>query len=323
MKIERIQYLDLAKCIAIILVCIGHSYNFLHDFSSSVKPVIYSFHMSLFMMMCGFFVGSSLKMPWKSFLIKKSKQLVIPAISASLLLSLVVLLTGRGSVPAEIYGGVWFLKALFLCFVIVYISKRLFHNDYLACVVSSSVMLLIPYGGSLMVNYYLLFFWAGHFLKKYYQTYDAHSSVITIVAFATFAIMILTGQAHAVEKVTLSTLMDTPILFLSELVCGLSGSLLVLGVCKFLSQKLHELSLINFLSSTGKYTLGIYVVQTFILEQLSESKWVALSVNTPPIIIDTIIIPVIGILFTLLSFYIVRYLSKFRPINDYLFGGQY
>lgn len=43
----------------------------------------------------------------------------------------------------------------------------------------------------------------------------------------------------------------------------------------------------------------------------------------PPIIIDTIIIPVIGILFTLLSFYIVRYLSKFRPINDYLFGGQY
>ena len=323
MNIERIQYLDLAKCIAIMLVCIGHSYNFLHDFSSSVKPVIYSFHMSLFMMMCGFFAGNSLKLPWKNFLIKKSKQLVIPAVSVSILLAIIVLLTGQGSVLSEIYGGVWFLKALFVCYVIIYISKRFFHNDILSCVVSSTIMLLAPYGGSLMVNYYLLFFWLGLFLKKYYQTYDAHSSTITIVALATFTIMILTGQAHAVDKVTFSTFWDTPILFLSEFVCGLSGSLLVLGICRFLSQTLHEISLINFLSNTGKYTLGIYVVQTFILEQLSESKQAVLSVNPPPIISDFIFIPIVGILYTILSCYIVRQLSKVRPMNNLLFGGQY
>ena len=53
---NRIVYLDVVKFLAIWMVCIGHSY-FLVDMSkaSILYNWIYSFHMPLFMMLCGYF----------------------------------------------------------------------------------------------------------------------------------------------------------------------------------------------------------------------------------------------------------------------------
>ena len=53
---NRIIYLDVVKFLAIWMVCIGHSY-LLVDMSreSILNNWIYSFHMPLFMMLCGYF----------------------------------------------------------------------------------------------------------------------------------------------------------------------------------------------------------------------------------------------------------------------------
>lgn len=64
MSAKRLDYIDAAKAIAIILVIIGHS-NWLSAIPR-VGRMIYSFHMPLFFIISGFFwkyteIGTSLK----------------------------------------------------------------------------------------------------------------------------------------------------------------------------------------------------------------------------------------------------------------------
>lgn len=80
-------------------------------------------------------------------MIKKSKQLLVPSVVGSLLLAAIAYANGGGDMR-ELYGGVWFLKCLFACYVVAYVSKKVFRSDVAACVVSSMAMLAIPYGGS-------------------------------------------------------------------------------------------------------------------------------------------------------------------------------
>lgn len=70
---QRILYLDLVKFIAITLVCIGHSYPLTIGNESYFRSVIYSFHMPLFMLICGYFSISSFSKTFKVFLKQKAK----------------------------------------------------------------------------------------------------------------------------------------------------------------------------------------------------------------------------------------------------------
>lgn len=154
----------------------------------------------------------------------------------------------------ELYGGVWFLKCLFACYIVVYISKKVIRNDVTACAISSIAMLAIPYGGSLMINYYLLFFWTGYFLRKHYQCYDKHTRLITFLSLIVFTLLILLGKGHAVDKVTLQTIISMPTYIVTEYVVGLAGSMLCLGICKTVCSIASPSKLIDELSNIGKYT---------------------------------------------------------------------
>ena len=249
---QRIIYLDFAKFLAITLVCVGHAYYFGDEMQSRVRPIIYSFHMSLFMTMCGFFSHSSFLLPFKNFVIKKCKQLLVPSVAGSLLLAGIAY--ANGGYMRELYGGVWFLKCLFACYIVVYISKKVIRNDVTACAISSIAMLAIPYGGSLMINYYLLFFWTGYFLRKHYQCYDKHTRLITFLSLIVFTLLILLGKGHAVDKVTLQTIISMPTYIVTEYVVGLAGSMLCLGICKTVCSIASPSKLIDELSNIGKYT---------------------------------------------------------------------
>ena len=85
MEKDRIAYLDFVKFVAILLVCVGHCYVMTPDLDSIVRPIIYSFHMPLFMLVCGYFSSRSLEIPIKSLLVKKNKQLLLPVISCTIM----------------------------------------------------------------------------------------------------------------------------------------------------------------------------------------------------------------------------------------------
>lgn len=318
---QRIVYLDFAKFLAITFVCIGHAYYFGEELQSRIRPIIYSFHMSLFMTMCGFFSHSSFLLPFKNFVIKKSKQLLVPSVVGSLLLAALAYAGGGGYIR-EFYGGVWFLKCLLACYVVSYVSKKVFRSDVAACVVSSMAMLAIPYGGSLMINYYLLFFWTGYFLRKHYQWYDKYTKLITYLSLIVFTLLILLGKGHAVDKVTLHAIMSMPTYIITEYIVGLAGSMLCLGICKTVCSIASPSKMIDELSNMGKYTLGIYVVQIFVLERMAVAV-PFFHVHHVGALEDFVLLPVVGIVFTFISYYIVRLTSRIRWVNNMFYGGQY
>lgn len=132
MNSKRIEFIDLAKGIAILLVIIGHCY-WVKEFPI-VKKVIYSFHMPLFFIISGFF---SKKLPLIESIVKHSKAYLLPLVVTSLIaLALIVvgdifrcesvlnsinswikiMFTMRGNQDALVVPMItplWFLMALF------------------------------------------------------------------------------------------------------------------------------------------------------------------------------------------------------------------
>lgn len=79
---QRIAYLDLTKLWAIFLVCMGHSFTMLSVGPSALPcRMLYTFHMGLFMLMCGYFSHHALSMPFGPFVKKKALQLLVPTVA--------------------------------------------------------------------------------------------------------------------------------------------------------------------------------------------------------------------------------------------------
>src|SRR5215213_9781223 len=71
---KRIEYLDIAKGIGILLVVLGH--NDFEVISPFVQRMIYSFHMPLFFFLSGYFINASL--PFWDFFKKRFNALMKP-----------------------------------------------------------------------------------------------------------------------------------------------------------------------------------------------------------------------------------------------------
>ncbi len=136
----RIESLDIAKAICIVLVVVGHYipdnspiwYVVLHD-------VIYTFHMPLFMFASGFiYMATKKDMGYGVFIQKKVQRLLIPYFATSVVIISIKLLTqGDMSVdnPVDIMSYLrmfylpeagyflWFIWALWWMFVIVGLLK--------------------------------------------------------------------------------------------------------------------------------------------------------------------------------------------------------
>ena len=146
---KRIEYVDVAKGIAILCVVAGHTFA-AYDPGSLQNKFIYSFHMPLFFILSGFFYKPQ---EFKKAFWKKVKSLLVPYFVINALRCLVALyqsgfenmltgyffpaLYGNGSTPkialslfdVKIVGMTWFLMALFMCQV-MYLSLEEFSKKY-------------------------------------------------------------------------------------------------------------------------------------------------------------------------------------------------
>lgn len=136
---KRIDYLDVAKGIAILSVVVGHTFS-AYDPGSFLNKFIYSFHMPLFFILSGYFFKSQ---EFKPALNKKVKHLLMPYVIINLVRCLNAFfqygfsqkiltdyffpaLYGNGSTPkaalclvdVKIVGMTWFLAAMFVCQVL-------------------------------------------------------------------------------------------------------------------------------------------------------------------------------------------------------------
>ena len=307
---NRIIYLDVVKFLAIWMVCIGHSY-FLVDMSraSILYNWIYSFHMPLFMMLCGYFSLKSYDKPIVLFFKTKSTQLLLPTITISILTIIVCFLIDLPDIAivarSEAIGGMWFLRTLFFCFVYTYLFKRLGWQDYFTAIGSIVLALILPHGYFLQFNWMLIFFWLGYLLKCYRQIYMKYLALITMFSLLVFILLCV----HEVPKVlTYHILFFTPWQLFSQFVSGLFGSLSLIGISYYFCLWFKDDNfLVKKMAEVGTYTLGIYGLQSIILQRifvkyvhfdtLFLSNWIT----------DFIIVPSIALFSVIFCYYCILF----------------
>lgn len=264
---SRLNWIDYAKGIGIILVVLGHVIKGLitvklvdPTFAFYSVNFLYSFHMPLFFMLSGyFFLPSFLRRDNKSFMINKVKTILYPFVIWSLLQTSIEVLLSRYTnnhetpdviltclyQPRSIF---WFLFALFfinLFLTVVYnISKK--HAILISIIIwIIYINLPVTFGSFDKTFIHLLYFVVGIILYKNESLRQmildkAYFFIISAVVFS-ISLYFFYSYPH-----------DT---WFNLLFPQLSGSFFVI----YISQRLAKKSYLKFLEYLGVNSLIIYL----------------------------------------------------------------
>lgn len=222
MEKKRIEYIDAIKGFAILLMVMGHviAWNYadynnvcIYDPNQSINvkmggviwQLIYSFHMPLFFMVSGFLFYKVFC--WKdlgSFIIKKSKRLLIPWICTFGIVYFV-----RGSM------GYWFLLCLFQMSIIVFLlillmekvnSRKTFLIDIILLVAIFIFFKLLHFQNcnicGIEVGRFIEFipsFFLGVLLRKYVGLYNICIKRTCSYTFCIFVFIVLFTSRYFVQ----------------------------------------------------------------------------------------------------------------------------
>lgn len=321
---KRIPYLDFLKFFAIASVFLGHSVEQTtgDDFwDNPIWSFIYTYHMPLFMLLCGYFFGSSLKLTFGELFKKKFIQLVVPSISAFIIMYGFVSLTGFNPCPELMdfsligfFNTVWFLKCVFFCYLIGYIGIKLLRRSWVAALVTVILVNIIPVGSIDSVNFMLPMFWLGYFCERKqdvlvrYRTKLLITSVVLFVALLPFWSGRLTVYMVPIDFVNWG---NGTIDFINlgitvyRMAIGMVGSMVFFLLAPWVYGKIDHWRITPTLNNLGKCTLGLYWVQTFLLECTLHA--IGIYVSTAG---SFIVGPVIAIIELILCYQVVLLMKK-------------
>lgn len=160
----RLAYPDICKLFAIFSITCTHcaqyisGLNWTHFLGGS--EFVHTFSMPLFFLMSGWFINPQKlrKTNLWVYFVAKFKRFIIPGYVWSLIYCIFAL--QRPDVTHLIYFN-WYVKALFVCLLIIIISIKFIKNDVASALVSSVVVLLCPLTNINNVNFMFPFIWGG------------------------------------------------------------------------------------------------------------------------------------------------------------------
>lgn len=290
---KRIEYLDYIKAFAIFMVIVGHSIQFLStcDELNTVYCFIYSFHMPLFMTLSGFFIAKSFDNGIKYFLTTRSRQLLLPVLSFSIVVFLIHWLTPLDMTMgldffAYIFGGdMWFLKYLFACSLMAFIAKMIFRKTYLAAIIPTVLLISLSRVGLFRL---LPFLWLGYYIHKYEYLISKHMKWLLLISATAFAFLLVFWKMEYdaplyrivtfKHGVTISFHAFCVVVY--RFLIGAFGSFFFICLFKMMCDKNIQTkfpTLSRYLMNAGKRTLGIYCLQIYLLEHA------AILLNLPPV----------------------------------------
>ena len=326
---KRIKYIDLVKLVTIYLVILGHVIAMMVDGYSvggRLYSFIYSFHMPLFMILSGFFVGGSVKKPFVFFLIQKTKQLLLPAITCTIIVCIYqCIFRDNYSLRDEIIGNSWFLKTLFIYYILFYILKKIPINDWVLCTCSCVILYIVPMGTTLQINLLFPFFWMGYFFKKYEVLDKCYGKSMYAISFSLLFAFCYYMQLHMNIPNYISINIDTihtmwnHIIF--RYIVAFTGSMTFILWTIILYKYCGTQRIISQLSEYGKWTLGIYVLQTILVVNIFPDV-LPLYVGNE-LLFNVVVAPLLSIVFLYLCIVIIKISSKSRVLDILLYGGQY
>lgn len=294
---------------------------------SQLWEIIYSFHMPLFMILCGFFLSNRmLRLSFVDMLKEKSLQLLLPAITCTAVCC-VYLFFARDTVNLrdEIIGNSWFLKTLFVYYVLFWLLKRIRLNDWLLFLISCICLFIVPRGSTLQLNLLWPYFFIGYFLKKYRILDVLNERLYVVPIFALMYIGTYSLQIHFdvpnYVPINIDSLQHQLHHILLRYTVALSGSMFVISLVSLIYKRWGNTDVLNYLASFGKYTLGVYVLQTILVVNMFPDTF-AWRVESR-FMFDMVITPSLAVAILVLCLLIISLLSRNKVLDLLFFGGQY
>lgn len=319
----RLDYMDFLKFIAIFCVCYGHCIqHFLSGVPSenTVFRVIYSFHMPLFMAITGYFCYLNKEISLWYITKKKIRQLILPGTVFSITISLI------HGFPNGFHFTLcpfWFLQSAFICTLLYYLGSFFTPPKMWWC---SIIVTLMISQTIIYANVFRLYpaFVTGIMIHQYWYYIEKHAKLIAIVSMSTFLIMVffLTAEFYGQQDFT----------NLRGIICAAFhlgyritiGNIAVLGMitCAYLSDmRIRTNKLLKVLSNIGRYTLVIYIMQTFIIESLLAS--ILNYDNESPDIFYLFIVPLICITTIVICVLTAKLIERSKIASYFFLGYDY
>lgn len=334
-KKHRDPLMDILKCFAIILVIWGHSilhltsrYAATTSYENPAFAFIYLFHMPLFMIVSGFFAkGHSNESTLWRIVVEKSRQLLVPSIFAAVMLWLWMLFTGE-RFPKEYYliGGLWFLKSLFICAVLYYVAT-MFKMKNLAIIIS----LIISQGINFVnVSWMYPCFLFGTMLRGLLPGFRKYRTIILPLSGFLFLILFFLFESDLVRIPQLGETLkhffqgdfsksnELILKRVYRLLAGISGSMFFILVFDIFASSLANMKIGMSLMRIGSVTLGIYILQTFILEWFLRVVICFDEVNIW--IYNLVITPIISAAVLMLCLFILKYVEHSKIARRLIMG---
>lgn len=192
---QRILYWDVIKCFAIFTVVWGHCIEFLQPdtskgWSDPVAARIMSFHMPLFMTVSGYFARSVFKACVWETIAKKGRQLLLPSVSLYFLIGMCLIFLrhkefwqGLTSLLGYCIVSFWFLKALFIYYVLTCAGIHLWRRNAVYVVVPIILGVFLPvewldYAHSISMYPYFVI---GLLLYRHETWFFSHQKAIFVI----------------------------------------------------------------------------------------------------------------------------------------------
>lgn len=268
-KSERIEWVDIAKGIGIILVILGHSVQF----GGTVHNLIFSFHMPLFFILSGVVYRFRDN---RTFLNKKLKGLLVPYIIFSiigLVISMIIPSWRSGlsirAILKDIYcanpnavnvSSIWFLVCLFIVSMAFNFIQK--YNKKSQCIIVGVCFILgVTYSKMISVWTFLpegrlpfnidtslialTFFAIGAWLRNYVV-----DRKVFIISCVTFVVSFLFNGRVNLHGLTF----NNPVLYIME---SISGTVIVIFLCSYILVKARRQVVIGLIEWLGRHTLII------------------------------------------------------------------
>lgn len=342
-KRNRLLSADLLKLLAIFLVLWGHCLQqFLNKesiFENNLYVFIYSFHMPLFMVISGFFSLNSLQQPFRDVVLKKARQLLLPVFSWGIFIFLLYLVLDVAMSeyftiysPADAFSkafdNFWFLKSLFLCYMLAWCSKRTGLSVPLWVILSLIISQLFPFYNVKVMYPCFLF---GVFVRHYSQCIERYKIPLFLFSFTIFVIMSLFWNGDFLRPANLVgalrngdtyAVMSMLYIRLYRTLIGISASLsLYILFTGLLDRKsIGDDSILGSMAKLGTYTLGIYILQVVLLEILLGAFVNCDSLNA--FFFRYVVAPFSSAAIMLLCVFIYRFICRSRLLSYLLFGNS-
>lgn len=270
---QRIVFIDYLKAFAIFLVLLGHAIQYINVDSyldSLAFNFIYSFHMPLFMFISGMFFKSSLQISFKELIKKKFVALILPALVWSLhKIAYAIIIHDIPQMADVVIYNLWFLKSVFLCYIIGFILFKLLPSSY-AYTVAILLSILLPMTALPgYINMMLPYFIGGGIVKDNLEKIVKNVKIL-IVSGILFIILFYFWdfKYNHYENIIVFTggfniEWNHLFVYLYRLAIGFAGCCFFLVLFSFI-----KFSKFNSIKNIGQQTLPIYAMNMFFCDIL-------------------------------------------------------